>query len=161
MQYFLVKTEPSEWSIKDQKEQKTTFWDGVYNYQARNNMKQMKLGDLCLFYHSVKQKAVVGLVKVVKEYESYSDNEKFGGVTLEFCEEFANPVSLQAIKEDAELANIPLVRQSRLSVMQLNSNEFDKILQKARNWLESNVIVHNNKFEGKFWLRLYGRLLAL
>ncbi len=131
MQYFIVKTEPSEWSFNDQKEQKTTFWDGVYNYQARNNLKKMKKGDLCLFYHSVKEKAIVGIVKVTKEYEPYKDNENFGGVTVEYYKELANKVSLQEIKEDEELSNIALVKQSRLSVMEINKKEFDNICQKG------------------------------
>lgn len=130
MQYWLVKSEPETYSwgnlVKDGK----TTWDGVRNYAARNFLQQMKKGDLVLFYHSVSEKAVVGLAKV--ETESFpdptADDPRWLSVELVPNRDFKEPVTLSQIKADPRLQNIPLIRQSRLSVMPVKPEEFEVIL---------------------------------
>ena len=135
MQYFLVKSEPFKYSWDQFLKDKRTFWDGVRNYQARNNLQAMKVGDLVLFYHSNEGKAVVGLAKVVKE--AYQDpttvDQRWVAVDLEPVQSLDNPVTLEQIKQDSLLQNIALVRQGRLSVMPLEQAEFDRILQLGTN----------------------------
>lgn len=131
MQYFLVKSEPFKYSWEKFNEDGRTFWDGVRNYQARNNLKEMKVGDLVLFYHSNEGKNVVGVAKVVKEF--YQDpttaDDRWVVVDLAPVETLKNPVSLETIKADERLKDISLVRQGRLSVMTLKKEEFDRILE--------------------------------
>ena len=107
------------------------MWDGVRNYQARNNLKKMKKNDLCFFYHSVTEKAIVGIVKIVKEY--YADptdkTGRFVVVDVKATKKLKNPVTLDQIKENSELQNIALVKQSRLSVMPLKKTEWDIIIK--------------------------------
>jgi predicted RNA-binding protein with PUA-like domain len=131
MNYFLVKSEPHKYSWDKFNEDGRTFWDGVRNYQARNNLREMKEGDLVLFYHSNEGKHVVGVAKVVKEYyqDPTTDNANWVVVDLEPVESLKNPVSLAQIKAEESLKDISLIRQGRLSVMQLKVNEFDKILE--------------------------------
>lgn len=135
MQYFLVKSEPFKYSWEQFLKDKRTFWDGVRNYQARNNLQAMKVGDLVLFYHSNEGKAVVGLAKVVKE--AYPDpttaDQRWVAVDLEPVQSLDHPVTLEQIKQDPLLQNIALVRQGRLSVMPLEPAEFDRILQLGTN----------------------------
>lgn len=135
MQYFLVKSEPFKYSWEQFLKDKRTFWDGVRNYQARNNLQAMKVGDLVLFYHSNEGKAVVGLAKVVKE--AYPDpttaDQRWVAVDLEPVQSLDHPVKLEQIKQDPLLQNIALVRQGRLSVMPLEPAEFDRILQLGTN----------------------------
>ncbi|GAA4794778.1 EVE domain-containing protein [Olivibacter ginsenosidimutans] len=130
MNYFLVKSEPFKYSWQQFLKDKQTFWDGVRNYQARNNLKDMKKGDLVLFYHSNEGKEVVGIAKVVKE--SYQDptttDERWVVVDLAPVETLKKPVTLETIKEDEQLQEIALVRQGRLSVMPLKREEFDRIV---------------------------------
>jgi predicted RNA-binding protein with PUA-like domain len=131
MQYFLVKSEPFKYSWDQFLKDKRTFWDGVRNYQARNNLQAMKVGDLVLFYHSNEGKAVVGLAKVVKEAypDPTTDDQRWVAVDLEPVQSLDHPVTLEQIKQDPLLQNIALVRQGRLSVMPLEQAEFDRILQ--------------------------------
>ena len=129
MAYWLVKSEPGSWSWDDQVRDGTTEWDGVRNYQAANNMKAMKLGDRVFFYHSVKEKQVVGIVEVVKEY--YPDptdaRGRFGMVDVKAVKPFTEPVTLAQIKAEPRLAEIALVRHSRLSVLPLKAAEWKLI----------------------------------
>ncbi|WP_367330026.1 EVE domain-containing protein [Sphingobacterium multivorum] len=130
MQYFLVKSEPFKYSWEQFNKDGRTFWDGVRNYQARNNIKAMKEGDLVLFYHSNEGKEVVGVAKVVKEFyqDPTTDDERWVVVDLAPVETLKKSVTLEAIKADAQLQDIALVRQGRLSVMPLKPEEFDRIL---------------------------------
>lgn len=131
MNYFLVKSEPFKYSWNQFLKDKQTFWDGVRNYQARNTLKEMKKGDLVLFYHSNEGKEVVGIAKVVKE--SYQDpttaDERWVVVDLSPLETLKKPVTLEVIKDDEQLQNVALVRQGRLSVMPLKREEFDRIVE--------------------------------
>lgn len=130
-QHWLVKSEPFKYSWDKFNEDKRTFWDGVRNYQARNNLKAMKEGDLVLFYHSNEGKNVVGIAKVVKEFyqDPTTDDANWVVVDLAPVEALKNPVSLEQIKAEESLKDISLVRQGRLSVMPLKAEEFDKILE--------------------------------
>lgn len=131
MQYFLVKSEPFKYSWEQFNKDGQTFWDGVRNYQARNNMKDMKKGDLVLFYHSNEGKEVVGMAKVVKEYyqDPTTDDERWVVVDLAPVETFKRTVTLETIKADPFLEDVALVRQGRLSVMPLKKEEFDRIVE--------------------------------
>lgn len=131
MNHWLVKSEPFKYSWTKFNEDKRTFWDGVRNYQARNNLKEMKAGDLVLFYHSNEGKNVVGIAKVVKEFyqDPTTDDKNWVVVDLAPVEALKNPVSLEQIKAEESLKDISLVRQGRLSVMPLRAEEFDKILE--------------------------------
>jgi predicted RNA-binding protein with PUA-like domain len=129
MKYWLLKSEPSTWSWENQKSVKTEMWDGVRNYQARNNLMKMKIGDLCFFYHSVKEKQIVGVVEVTKEY--YQDptdkTNKFVVVNVKYKEELKKPVTLEEIKSEKKLSNLALIKQSRLSVMPVDKKSWDLI----------------------------------
>ncbi len=133
MNYWLVKSEPSTWSFDDQKKAgiKGTVWDGVRNYQAANYLKQMKIGDLAFFYHSGEEREIVGIVKIIKEaFLDPKDKEnKFVAVKLTYAKDMGKPVSLSDIKKHEEICDIPLVRQSRLSVMPINLKSW-KIINK-------------------------------
>jgi len=125
MQYWLVKSEPDVWSIDQQQKagDKGTPWDGVRNYQAANNLKKMKLGDLCFFYHSNIGKEIVGIVEVIKEaYLDKTDKAgRFVAVTVKFKKKLDKPVSLESIKNNKKLSHLSLIKQSRLSVMPIDS----------------------------------------
>tara|TARA_Y100001958_G_C21191917_1_gene519922 strand:+ start:549 stop:962 length:414 start_codon:yes stop_codon:yes gene_type:complete len=133
MNYWLLKSEPDVWSIDQQKKSgaKGSPWDGVRNYQAAKNLKLMKKGDQCFFYHSNIGKEIVGIVTVIKEY--YSDKTdksgRFVAVTVKFLKKFKKPVTLKEIKKNKELSHLSLIRQSRLSVMSIDSKSW-KILVK-------------------------------
>ena len=131
MNHWLVKSEPFKYSWDKFNEDGRTFWDGVRNYQARNNLKEMKEGDLVLFYHSNEGKNVVGIAKVVREFyqDPTTDDANWVVVDLSPVESLKNPVSLEQIKAEESLKDISLIRQGRLSVMQLKVAEFDKILE--------------------------------
>ncbi len=131
MNYWLVKSEPSTWSWENHVKKGTEHWDGVRNYQASNNMKSMKKGDLAFFYHSVKEKQIVGIVKVVKEYyPDYTDKTgRFGMVDFKAIKPLNKPVTLAQIKEHPDLQNMALIKQSRLSVMPVSENEWKIICQ--------------------------------
>ena len=130
MNYWLIKTEPGNYSWEDLKRDKETYWDGVRNYQARNNLKEMKVGDLCLYYHSVNEKCVLGLAKVVKEayQDPTTDDERWVAVDVVPDKEFNTPVTLAMVKAEADLADMVLVKNSRLSVQPVKPAEFDKIV---------------------------------
>ncbi len=130
MNYFLVKSEPFKYSWEQFNKDGETFWDGVRNYQARNNLKAMKKGDLVLFYHSNEGKEIVGMAKVVKEFyqDPTTEDERWVVVDLAPVETFKVPVTLEAIKADPQLQDIALVRQGRLSVMPLKREEFDRLV---------------------------------
>ena len=131
MKYWLLKSEPSTWSWQNQIDEGTSMWDGVRNYQARNNLKNMKKNDLCFFYHSVSERSIVGIVKVVKEfYPDPTDNSgKFVVVDVKPIRKLINPVSLDEIKKKENLQDIALLKQSRLSVMPLKKSEWDTIVK--------------------------------
>ena len=128
MQYWLVKSEPNVWSIDQQKKAgaKGVAWDGVRNYQAANNLKKMKKGDLCFFYHSNIGKEIVGIVEVVKTaFPDITDkSKKFVAVQIKFKEKLKKPISLEIIKKTKEIQHLPLIKQSRLSVMPIDSNSW-------------------------------------
>ncbi len=131
MNHWLVKSEASKYSwqmlLKDGK----TFWDGVRNYQARNNLKAMKKGDLVLFYHSVDEKEVVGIAKVVKEFYQDPTTTDAAWVVVDIApyQTLKHPVTLETIKADTLLQHIALIQQARLSVMPLKSEEFNRIIE--------------------------------
>lgn len=131
MNYWLVKSEPFKYSWQDFLNDGSTYWDGVRNYQARNNLKKMKKGDKVLFYHSNKELAVVGVSEVTKEYyqDPTADDERWVVVDLKPLKTLNNPVSLKSIKADERLSDIALVKQSRLSVMPIKKDEFEIILE--------------------------------
>ena len=131
MKYWLLKSEPDAWSWDNQVKEGASMWDGVRNYQARNNLKEMKKNDLCFFYHSVTERSIVGIVQVVREY--YTDptdkTERFVVVDVKATKKLKNPVSLNQIKENNRLKDIALVKQSRLSVMPIKKIEWDEIIK--------------------------------
>ena len=131
MNHWLVKSEPHKYSWEKFNEEGRTFWDGVRNYQARNNLREMKIGDMVLFYHSNEGKCVVGIAKVVKEayQDPTTDNQNWVVVDLIPLETLRQPVMLEQIKGDERLKDIGLVRQGRLSVMALKTEEFDRIVE--------------------------------
>lgn len=131
MAYWLMKTEPHVWSWSDQVKKGMTAWDGVRNYQASNNLKAMKIGDLSLFYHSGDERQIMGIVEIVSPY--YPDpsdlSGRFGMVDVKTVKPFPHPVSLKEIKENPNLQHLSLVRQSRLSVMPIDEVSWDILLQ--------------------------------
>ena len=131
MKYWLLKSEPDTWSWDNQVNEGTSMWDGVRNYQARNNLKEMKKNDLCFFYHSVTERSIVGIVKVVKEYypDPTDKTGRFVVVDVKATKKLKNPVSLDQIKENSKLKDIALVKQSRLSVMPLKKTEWEIIIK--------------------------------
>lgn len=126
MAYWLMKTEPGTWSWDDQVRNGTAEWDGVRNYQASNNMKAMRLGDLAFFYHSVNEKRIVGIVEVAREY--YPDptdaSGRFGMVDVKALKPMDKPVTLAEIKGEPKLQDLALIRQSRLSVMPIDEDSW-------------------------------------
>jgi predicted RNA-binding protein with PUA-like domain len=129
MNYWLVKQEPEAYSFDDLVKDGKTDWTGVRNFQARNNLREMKLGDKVLFYHSVSEKSVVGLTEVSRENFPDPTDEKWIAVEIKPIKKFTKPVSLEQIKAEQGLQNIALIKQSRLSVMPLTEGEFDLILK--------------------------------
>jgi predicted RNA-binding protein with PUA-like domain len=136
MKYWLMKSEPDVWSIDQQKKAgaKGAPWDGVRNYQAAKNLKSMKKGDLCFFYHSNIGKEIVGIVEVTKEF--YSDKTdksgKFVAVTVKFKNKLLKPVTLEVIKKDKKLSHLALIRQARLSVMPIDYKSWKIINNMSR-----------------------------
>ena len=126
MATWLMKSEPGEYSWDDLVAEGTDYWDGVRNYQASNNMKAMKLGDRCFFYHSVKGREIVGIMAVVREYyPDHTDKSgRFGMVDVKALRPLETPVTLARIKADPRFADIALVRQSRLSVMPISAKHW-------------------------------------
>ncbi len=124
MKYWLLKSEPDVWSIEQQIKAgiKGAAWDGVRNYQAANNLRKMKNGDLCFFYHSNIGKEIVGIVKVIKSaFIDKTDKEKrFVAVQVRFVSKFKRAISLEKIKKNTKISHLPLIKQSRLSVMPID-----------------------------------------
>ncbi|MDA9684300.1 EVE domain-containing protein [Candidatus Pelagibacter bacterium] len=124
MNYWLLKSEPDVWSIEQQKKAgiKGATWDGVRNYQAANNLRKMKKGDLCFFYHSNIGKEIVGIVKIIKSaFTDKTDKKKrFVAVQVRFVSKFKTAISLEKIKENRRISHLPLIKQSRLSVMPID-----------------------------------------
>ena len=131
MKYWLLKSEPSAWSWNDQVKSKIDMWDGVRNYQARNNLMKMKKGDHCFFYHSVHEKSIIGIVEVHKEhYPDPTDKSKrFVAIDVKALKKLKYPVTLDRIKRNNKLQKISLIKQSRLSVMPLTISEFKEIIK--------------------------------
>ncbi|HRH43551.1 MAG TPA: EVE domain-containing protein [Pyrinomonadaceae bacterium] len=129
MKYWLVKQEPEAYSFDDLIKDGKTDWTGVRNFQARNNLREMKLGDNVFFYHSVSEKSVVGLAEVSREEFTDSTDEKWIAVEIKPVKKFSKPVTLEQIKAEEGLQNIGLIKQSRLSVMPLTEGEFELILK--------------------------------
>ena len=134
--YWLIKSEPNVWSINQQKKAgaKGTSWDGVRNYQAANNLKNMNKGDLCFFYHSNIGKEIIGIVKIIKTafIDPTDKQKKFVAVQVRFKKMLKKPISLENIKKNKDLKHLSLIKQSRLSVMPIDSKSW-KILNKMSN----------------------------
>ena len=135
MNYWLFKSEPSSWSWNDQKEagKKGEGWDGVRNYQAANNKKNMKVGDYGFFYHSVTEKSIVGVVEVIKEYhpDPTDKTNRFGMVRVRALKSLPIPVTLSQIKENKTLREFQMLKQTRLSVVPVSQKEWNEICKIA------------------------------
>ena len=135
-QYWLMKSEPNVWSIDQQKKSgaKGVSWDGVRNYQAANNLKKMQKGDLCFFYHSNIGKEIVGIVEVIKTafLDKTDKQNRFVAVQVKFREKIKNPISLELVKNTKEINHLPLVKQSRLSVMPIDSKSWNIIYKMSK-----------------------------
>ena len=133
MRYWLMKSEPNVWSIEQQKKagKRGVAWDGVRNYQAANNLRKMKIGDECFFYHSNEGKEIVGIVEVIKTaFVDPTDKEKkFVAIQVRYKKVLKKPVSLENIKKNPNLNNLPLIKQSRLSVMPIDTKSWKIILK--------------------------------
>jgi predicted RNA-binding protein with PUA-like domain len=129
--YWLMKSEPDVWSIDQQKQagSKGATWDGVRNYQAANNLKKMKKGDLCFFYHSNIGKEIVGIVKIIKTafLDKTDKKERFVAVQVRFLKKLKYPVTLEKIKKNKTISHLPLIKQSRLSVMPIDYKSWKTI----------------------------------
>ena len=135
MQYWLIKSEPYKYSWDQLLEDKSTFWDGVRNYQARNNMKDMKVGDHCLYYHSNEGKEIVGVAEVIKEHyqDPTIDDDRWVAVDVKPIKTLSKPVTLAEIKSDTRLEQMALVRQGRLSVAPVTENEYNIVMELSEN----------------------------
>lgn len=128
MNYWLLKTEPEVWSWQQQLAKKIEGWDGVRNYQARNYLKQMQLGDRALFYHSGKERQIVGIVEIVRQH--YPDQDpNFCCVDVKAVSSLVKPVTLQAIKVNTKLQDMVLLKNSRLSVQPVKAAEYEEVLK--------------------------------
>ena len=136
MKYWLIKTEPQNWSWKDQLKSKNQIaeWDGVRNYQASKNLKSMKKNDLCFFYHTGKEKRIVGIVKIIKEHfrDKSDKTNKFVSVIVRAEDELLKPVTLKEIKKNEFFKDLVLVKQSRLSVMEIDIKYWKKICKMGK-----------------------------
>jgi predicted RNA-binding protein with PUA-like domain len=136
MQYWLMKSEPNVWSIEQQKKAgaKGASWDGVRNYQAANNLKKMEKGDLCFFYHSNIGKEIVGIVEIIKtSFLDVTDMQnRFVAVQVRFKEKLKKPITLETIKQIKEINHLPLIKQSRLSVMPIDFKSWKIIYNMSR-----------------------------
>lgn len=129
MSHWILKTEPGTYSLDDLKKDRSTFWDGVRNYQARNNLKSMKKGDQCMIYHSVGPKEIVGTATVTKTAYPDPKDMDWVNVDIAFESELKKPVKLAELKEHKTLKDISLVRQGRLSVCPITKGDWDAILK--------------------------------
>ena len=136
MNYWLMKSEPDVWALEQQKKTGTkgAAWDGVRNYQARNNLKKMKVGDLCFFYHSNIGKEIVGTVKIIKKafIDKTDKKKRFLAVQVRFVEQFNQPISLEKIKKTKAISHLPLIKQSRLSVMPVDYKSWKTICKMGK-----------------------------
>ena len=136
MKYWLMKSEPNVWSIDQQKKagKDGSIWDGVRNYQAANNLKKMKMGDLCFFYHSNIGKEIVGIVEVIKEsfIDPTDKMKKFVAVKIKYKKHLNKNITLENIKKNKKLGHLALIKQSRLSIMPIYMKSW-KILNKMSN----------------------------
>ena len=136
MNYWLLKSEPDVWSIDQQKNAggKGAPWDGVRNYQAAKNLKAMKKGDQCFFYHSNIGKEIVGIVEVIKEHylDKTDQSGRFVAVTVKFLSKLDRPISLVEIKKNKELGHLSLIKQSRLSVMPIDSKSWKILIKMSK-----------------------------
>ena len=139
MAYWLLKSEPGNWSWDDQlkKGDEGEGWDGVRNYQASNNMKKMEIGDLAFFYHSVNEKSIVGIVSIIEKYQDDPTDKtgRFGMVVVKAIKSFTKSVSLSEIKSNQKLQGISLIKQSRLSVMPITKEHWDIIIEMGETWI--------------------------
>ena len=135
-QYWLLKSEPDVWSIDQQQKSGImgATWDGVRNYQAANNLKKMKEDDLCFFYHSNIGKEIVGVVQIIKEHfpDKTDKKKRFVAVQVRFINKLKNPISLEMIKKKQALSHLPLIKQSRLSVMPIDDKSWKTIIKMSR-----------------------------
>ena len=133
MRYWLVKSEPFKYSWETMLRDKVTYWDGVRNFQARNNLKTMKKGEQVLFYHSNEGREIVGITEVVKEYyqDPTTKDERWVVVDLKAKNSLKRTIDLNEIKEDPILSDMALIKQSRLSVMEIKKKHFDRIIRKS------------------------------
>lgn len=131
MNYWLIKSDPETYSFERMKKEKRTFWDGVRNYAARNHLKAMKKGDLCFFYESMNgEPSIVGIVKVAKEhYQDPTTTEGWVWVDVEYVKEWKKPLTLKEVKANKKLAQMALVRISRLSVQPVTETEWEEVLR--------------------------------
>ncbi len=132
MKHWLLKTEPETYSFQTLLKEKKTHWNGVRNFQARNNLREMKLGDLALIYHSGKDKAVTGIARIAREGYSEIDSEdgsEWVQVEIEAVQPLAQPVTLATLKATKSLQSLPLIKQSRLSVMPISPSHYQEILR--------------------------------
>ena len=136
MKYWLLKSEPDVWSIDQQKKagNKGAPWDGVRNYQAAKNLKAMKKGDQCFFYHSNIGKEIVGIVEVVKEYylDKTDQSGRFVAVTIKFIKKLPIPIKLENIKKNKQLSHLSLIKQSRLSVMPIDPKSWKILINMSK-----------------------------
>ena len=138
--FWIIKQEPSQYNWKQFEKDRETYWDGVRNYQARNNLKKMKKGDNLLFYHSVVGKEIGGIAEVTREAypDPTTDDERWVVVDLKPIKPFKVPVTLEEIKAHKELSEIALIKQARLSVMPITKKEFQILLKLGKTKLNSN-----------------------
>ena len=134
MAYWLIKSEPETFSLEDFRREKVTVWYGVRNYTARNNLRLMQMGDICVFYRSVTKPAIIALSGVVKEHYQDPTTEEVAwvAVDVELIEEFRTELPLSKVKEIPELQNMALLKLSRLSVQPVTADEFDCICKYGR-----------------------------
>jgi predicted RNA-binding protein with PUA-like domain len=133
--HWIIKSEPFKYSWEQFEKDGSTFWDGVRNFQARNNLREMKVGDLCLYYHSNEGKEMVGIARVTKEHypDPTTDDHNWVVVDVQPFQKLKKPVSLAQMKADSRLSNLGLIRQSQLSVIKISKDEFDIILSLSEN----------------------------
>ena len=128
MNYWLMKTEPSTFSWEDLVQDKKAVWDGVRNFQARNNLKAMKKGDLAFIYHSMDDKAVIGIAEIIREHFPDPKDKDWAAVEIKPVHKLKNTVNLGTIKQEKRLTNMVLVNNSRLSVQPVRKEEFDLVI---------------------------------
>jgi predicted RNA-binding protein with PUA-like domain len=133
MQYWLIKSEPSVYPFSQLQSEKQTLWEGVRNYQARNFMRAMEVGDLALYYHSNEGKAIVGLAKISARAiaDPSAPDKDWSAVEVEALAEMPNPISLKQLREDPELQNLNIFRQLQLSIVEVSADHFNRILRLA------------------------------